>query len=140
MKGLLIGIIVLAVVVGGFLVLSKDKTAPVSSPAGSIPTQSSPTSSESAPTREIMVSGDEYNFLPASLDIKQGETVKLTFKNVGKLPHNLVITELGVTSKTIAAGKEDSVTFTADKSGTFTTFCSVGNHRQLGMEGTLMVK
>lgn len=68
-----------------------------------------------------------------------GEEVTLVYKNTGKLPHDLVINELNVKTNVIAGGKEDSVAFTPEKSGTFTFYCSVGNHRQLGMEGSVKV-
>jgi uncharacterized cupredoxin-like copper-binding protein len=32
------------------------------------------------------------------------------------------------------------VQFVADKTGTFEFYCSVGNHRQMGMVGTLVVQ
>lgn len=114
------------------------------------PTKSTPTVQEETPpapptvtegeVREIMVEGDEYSFSPEMIELVAGETVKITFKNTGNLPHNLVITELGVSTKTIPGGAEDSVTVTADKTGMYTFFCSVGNHRQLGMEGKVEIK
>lgn len=93
-----------------------------------------------SPEKEIVVSGDEYSFSPTSISLTQGETVKVTFKNTGGLPHNFVITELGISTKTIPGGQEDSVTFTVEKTGMYAFFCSVGNHRQLGMEGEVSIK
>ncbi len=111
-------------------------------PKTQVPT-ASPTSSvvqEETPTREIMVEGDEYKFSPSTIELVAGERVKITFKNTGSLPHNLMIDELGVATKTIAGGREDSVSLTAEKTGTFTFYCGVAGHRGLGMEGTTVVK
>lgn len=69
-----------------------------------------------------------------------GEKVKLIFRDTGKMKHNLVIDELEVSTKTVGAGKEDTVIFTASKAGDFEFYCSVGNHRQLGMEGRVTIK
>ncbi|TSC88709.1 MAG: plastocyanin [Microgenomates group bacterium Gr01-1014_5] len=88
----------------------------------------------------ISVSGSEYNFTPKSINLEAGKSVKVVYKNTGTLPHDLVISELGVRTKVIGGGKEDTITFTPDKSGIYTFFCSVGNHRQLGMEGAVTVK
>jgi plastocyanin len=50
-----------------------------------------------------------------------------------------VIDEFNVKPKQIGANAEDSVEFTADKTGSFEFYCSVGNHREMGMKGTLVV-
>lgn len=87
--------------------------------------------------REVSVEGDEYAFSPPSLILAAGETVRLTFTNNGSFPHNLTIDELGVATKTILGGQSDTVEFTVEETGVYTYYCSVGNHRALGMEGEL---
>ena len=37
-------------------------------------------------------------------------------------------------------GEEQTITFVADKTGGFEFYCSVGNHRAMGMVGTLIVR
>lgn len=54
--------------------------------------------------------------------------------------HDFVIDELNIRTKRIAGGESDSVTFTADKTGAFEYYCSVGNHREMGMKGRLIVE
>jgi plastocyanin len=90
--------------------------------------------------REVTVDGSEYSFDPSSLTVTEGEKIRLTFNNVGNLPHNFVIDELGITTQTVPGGGSDTVEFTASQSGTFDFYCSVGNHRALGMEGELDVQ
>ena len=90
--------------------------------------------------REIMVSGTEFSFNPASITVSAGEQLKITFRNDGNVIHNFKITELGVGTNTIASGKTDSIEFTVSASGTYTFFCSVPGHQVKGMEGTLTVQ
>ncbi|MBI3290504.1 cupredoxin domain-containing protein [Candidatus Microgenomates bacterium] len=137
-----LGILVAVFVVGAGLVYfggSKPSYSP--SPAAvalGTPAASSMPSEEGV--REIAVEGDEYEFSPEELSFTNGEKVKLTFVNKGKLPHNLTIDELGVATETIPGGKSTTIEFSVDKSGSFTAYCSVGNHRSLGMEGKVEVK
>ncbi len=90
--------------------------------------------------KEITVEGFEFKFAPATLTFKKGETVKLTLKNTGKMPHDFVIDELGVKTKVINGGETDTVEFTPDKAGSFEYYCSVGKHRAMGMKGTVTVE
>lgn len=95
---------------------------------------------ENASVREIEVEGSEYSFSPSTITVTEGEVIKLTFTNTGAMPHNFIIDELGVNSNIIANGQSDTVEFTANRSGTFAFYCSVGNHRNLGMEGEIDVQ
>ncbi|MEK6953163.1 MAG: cupredoxin domain-containing protein, partial [Nanoarchaeota archaeon] len=65
--------------------------------------------------RKIVVEGDEFKFTPTSITVKKGEKIMLTFKNVGKFPHNLKVDELGISTKTINGGEEDSIEFVSEK-------------------------
>lgn len=87
--------------------------------------------------REVTVEGDEYAFAPTSLTFSSGERVRLTFNNVGRFSHNLTVEGLGVATKTIPGGQSDTVEFTVEEAGSYTYYCSVGNHRAQGMEGDL---
>jgi len=90
--------------------------------------------------REILIEGDEFAFTPSTITVEEGEKIALTFRNVGTFPHNFMIDELGVKSATIEGGEEDVVEFVADQGGAFAFYCSVGNHRQQGMEGEVSVE
>lgn len=90
--------------------------------------------------KEIIVEGKEFSFSPPTINLTKGEKVRVTFKNVGGSSHNLVIDELGVATKIVPPGGVESIEFVADKSGIFTFYCSVGNHKELGMEGKLEIK
>ena len=95
---------------------------------------------ETSEAREIVVEGNEFKFSPTSIAIEKGEKIMLTFKNVGKFPHNFTVDELGISTKTINSGKEDAIEFVSEKSGTFAMYCGVGNHRAQGMEGKVVVE
>lgn len=88
---------------------------------------------------EIVVEGSDFKFSPKTINVREGEKVRLTFKNTGAKSHNLTVEGLGIATKTIDPRQEDTLVFTAQKSGSYKTFCSVGNHRSLGMEGELDV-
>lgn len=91
------------------------------------------------PTKTFTVSGAKFKFTPAILTVKKGDVVKVIFKSED-IMHDFTLPDFKVASKTISAGQEDSVTFTADKTGTFQFYCSVGNHKAMGMVGKLIVE
>lgn len=105
------------------------------------PTDSAVVASDSGSdktSKEFTVTGSSFKFVPATLSANKGDHLKITFKNSGGF-HDFVIDEFNVKSKTIGSGAEEVLEFTADKSGTFNYYCSVGNHRAMGMQGTLTV-
>jgi nitrite reductase (NO-forming) len=71
--------------------------------------------------------------------VKLGETVRINLTNEQGF-HDWVIDEFNARTKQINAGQTDTVEFVADKVGTFEYYCSVGNHRQMGMIGKLIVE
>jgi len=143
-KGLLIGVVVVLLLVGGYFVfagkMNKPSTAVTEQQEVFTPTQEASSMEEEGEVAEITVEGDEYSFSPSELTVNAGQKVRLTFKNVGSQPHNFVVDGVGVASKTITGGGSDTIEFTASESGTFGFYCGVGNHRALGMEGDLEVE
>lgn len=98
---------------------------------------------QSAPgTGEIKtfnVDGNNFSFSLNEIRVKKGDTVKIVFNNkVGF--HDWVIDEFNARTKQIQAGQTEEVTFVADKTGTFEYYCSVGQHRAMGMKGNLIVE
>lgn len=89
---------------------------------------------------EIVLEASEFKYNLQEINLKRGEKVKLTLKNVGKMPHDFVIDELGVRTKLINGGETDTIEFIPEKTGNFEFYCSVGNHRQLGMMGKVVVE
>ncbi len=115
-------------------------STPAASNGGSNP-QPGSTGQTSNPTgiKTFTVSGQNFSFTPSTITVNKGDAVKIIFKNSGGM-HDLRIDAFNVTTPVIGSGKEASVQFVASKTGTFEYYCSVGNHRAMGMFGTLIVK
>lgn len=141
MSMIIIAVVLLVLVGGGLYVFSQQQgAAPTSTEPSMTPSVTETTGDAmTASTKVIIVTGQNFSFTPSEITVKKGDKVKLTFKNSGGV-HDFVIDELGVKIKQIAAGQSDTVEFVADKAGTFEYYCSVGNHRQVGMKGTLTVE
>lgn len=140
-------IVVIILAYGGYKLMSEREEASegieTTTQATSVPTAAdSMMASGSGMTtdgvKEFTVDGSNFKFEPATLNVNQGDKVKITFKNIGGT-HNFVIDELNIETETIQSGAMETVEFTADKAGTFEYYCSVGNHRAMGMKGTLVV-
>ena len=133
--------IFLALVVGAFLFMSRPQNksqVEVSPSPTPVATNEGILAEEGV--REIEVIATEYTFSPNTLSLTKGQKVILTFKNMGRMPHDFVVDELGIRTKTIQGGQSDTIEFTPNEAGIFGFYCSVSNHRLLGMEGSLEVK
>lgn len=102
--------------------------------------QNKTTESVDVETREITIVGSEFSFSPAQITVKAGQKVKIIFENNGKAPHNLVIEELGISTKVIGNGETNSIEFIASTQGKFDIICSVPGHKELGMKAELTVE
>jgi nitrite reductase (NO-forming) len=69
-----------------------------------------------------------------------GDTIELTLASGEGAEHDIVIPDFKVQSKPFsAASGPTTVRFTVTQSGSFTYYCSIPGHRQIGMEGVLEV-
>ena len=82
-----------------------------------------------------VVSNDQIEFEPATVNAKVG-TLKLTHRNGGSIPHNLVFEDkaLGGT-EVLTGGKEEVLTLTFDKPGTYDFVCTIHS----GQDGEVVV-
>jgi plastocyanin len=80
-----------------------------------------------------------FKFSVTEIKVKKGDTVKITLTNSQGF-HNWVVDEFDASTKQIKTGETDTIEFVADATGIFEYYCSVGNHRQLGMVGTFIVE
>jgi len=71
--------------------------------------------------------------------VKEGDEVSITFRSVDGF-HDWVVDEFDAATEKVETDGETTVTFIADKTGTFEYYCSVGQHRANGMVGTLIVE
>lgn len=136
--------VIVALVAGGFVVTRglRYTKRTTSEPANieQAPTVAESNGVEDTKVELVEISGSEYSFSPSKITLKKGEKTRITFKNVGNAPHNLVIPDLGVSTAVISGGQEVSVEATPAKTGEFMFYCSVGNHKDLGMEGQVVVE
>jgi plastocyanin len=116
---------------------SGSKATPTSSPKAT-PT-SSPKSSAGT-VLSLQADPSQLKFDKSALSAKPGK-VTIVMKNPSPLPHDVAIEGNGVDAvgKVVNQGGTSTATATL-KAGTYTFYCSVDNHRQGGMEGTLTVK
>lgn len=140
-----VGLIVLvAVGYAGVRVVKHYTKATPAQPAAVAPTEAvtSPSASPSSAmaATEVTVEGNEFAFTPSTIAAKMGDTLKVTFKNTGKYPHNFTVSDLNVKTKTIQPGESDTVEFTVAKAGSFKYICTVDSHADKGMTGILTVK
>lgn len=147
-KNLIIGVIVIAVIALGAAFIMKSApsqdTQPGQSqeavePSGAMEDSDATGSAMSDEVREFIVTGSPFKFDVKEIKVKQGDKVKITFKNA-QGTHDFVIDEFDVRTSVIQAGEEESIEFTADEAGSFEYYCSVANHRAQGMFGTLIVE
>jgi len=87
----------------------------------------------------IDVEGGLFYFEPDEIVVEAGEEVTVTLTSV-EGNHDFVVDELDVATEVISAGDTTTVTFTPDAPGEYEFYCSVGNHREMGMVGTLIVE
>lgn len=111
-------------------VVTQEKLSPSVSPSGAMKVEA---------VKTFEVDGSNFKFSPNVLSVKEGDTVKITFKNTQGF-HSFVLDEFKAKSKTIPADQTDELTFVASKKGIFEFYCGVGNHRAMGMVGKLTVQ
>lgn len=88
--------------------------------------------------REIAITNKGMAFSLKDISVKKGERIKVTFKNGGGT-HDWRLEGYNVGTEVLQNGASESVEFVADEAGEFEYYCSVGNHREMGMWGTLTV-
>lgn len=101
---------------------------------------------------------DQMRFIPDRIDVKQGETVRISLRNSGKILHEMVIgtqQELDEHAALmvkfpnmeheapymahVPPGKTGSIVWTFNKPGEFDFACLIAGHYQAGMVGKIIV-
>ncbi|PIP73824.1 MAG: hypothetical protein COW88_00725 [Candidatus Lloydbacteria bacterium CG22_combo_CG10-13_8_21_14_all_47_15] len=103
------------------------------------PTENGAAISEQDAVKIFDISGKNFEFSTKEIRVKKGDTVTINFTSAGGF-HDWKIDKFNAATQRVEEGNTSSVTFTADTSGTFEYYCSVGSHRQLGMVGSLIVE
>jgi plastocyanin len=92
-----------------------------------------------ADAKTFNVTGKNFEFSQSEIRVKKGSTVTINFESTSG-HHDWVVDEFDAATQQVDPGTKTSVTFVADKVGTFEYYCSVGTHRALGMVGNLIVE
>jgi plastocyanin len=89
----------------------------------------------------VRVAAKEYSFDPSTIVVEGAGRLRLTLDNRGTLAHNIKVERdgrvLGGTPAFPAGGSRSATVRLA--SGTYEYVCTVGDHAELGMKGTLKV-
>jgi plastocyanin len=80
----------------------------------------------------------DFAFEPSSLTLDAAGEHTLTLRNDGEFPHALAFDDLDAATGNVDPGASGEVTVELEP-GSYTLYCPVGNHRDQGMEGTLVV-
>jgi len=105
---------------------------------------------DDAPTRTVQVGAGEsvrvtareYSFDPGGLVFKSAGTVRITLDNRGSLAHNIKVLEDGREiggTESFAGGGERTAAVDLRR-GKYRLVCTVGDHEEKGMRGTLQVR
>ena len=101
---------------------------------------SAPGQNQTSPEAKVFnVDGGNFSFSLKEIRVKKGDRVRVVFKNLEGL-HDWVLDEFNARTAQIQANQATEVEFVADKAGTFEYYCSVGQHRQMGMKGNFIVE
>jgi uncharacterized cupredoxin-like copper-binding protein len=101
---------------------------------------------------------DTMRFVPERIDVKQGETIRFTARNTGKVLHEFVIGTMQENEKHAALmlkfptmehsepymahvppGEVGQIVWTLNRPGEFEFACLIAGHYQSGMRGKIMV-
>ena len=104
----------------------------------------------------LTVRAFEWGFEPQAIVLRRGEETRIVLENDGSTLHNLNVdgidVETGESRSTgplsgdegelfvgAEAGQQGRLSLVPQEAGTFTFYCTISGHRELGMEGTLTV-
>ena len=89
--------------------------------------------------REFTITGNNYSFSPASIQVNRNDLVKITF-TAQDIPHSFTIDEYRIV-KRAGVGQTVTFEFRADRSGPFTFYCNLSQDAKCkDMKGSLTVR
>jgi len=141
------GVAVLALGLAGLTACGGSSDAGSSSAASSTSASAPSSSSVAASSSSGEAEAEKITATEADFSIKLDEdslkagTYTITVVNNGSATHDLAVEEDGTTkAKSDKIGPGQSTTLTVDlDAGQYVFYCSVGNHRAMGMELTVQV-
>ena len=118
---------------------SSETTATESLESGAVPGENTAASAAAEAGVTTELTAENFTFSVTEIRAKKGQKVTVAITNKEGV-HDFNLDEFKIKTGMIAAGATKRVEFVADKVGTFEYYCSVGNHRQMGMKGKLIVE
>jgi len=106
-------------------------------PAAPTATAPVPEKAPAAKMSHVTVSMSEFKFTLDPASVPAGDVMFMVTNN-GTIDHAFRIEQLGKQTDTLSPGKMGDLTVNM-KPGTYTIYCPVGSHRQLGMTATFTV-
>ncbi len=94
---------------------------------------------EAASLKEFNVEGKNFEFSVKEIRVKKGDFVRVNFTSTNGM-HDWRVSGYDAGTAIVNTGESSFVDFKADKAGMFEFYCSVGEHRQMGMVGKLIVE
>jgi plastocyanin len=95
---------------------------------------------ESSGGQSVELVATEFAFDPADVSVDEAGETTFTVSNEGEFPHALEIEGNGIEEETEELGPGESGSVTVDlEPGEYELYCPVGDHREQGMVGTLVV-
>ena len=92
------------------------------------------------PVASVTIRESEYRLDPASPTVERGGAIEFVVENVGGIEHALEVEGPSGEVETEEIPPRKSARITADlPSGRYTIYCPVGDHRQRGMQGAVIV-
>lgn len=121
--------------------LPSEVPAQMSEPSGS--------SMENRSEQHVVIDMESYQYIPAQIVMKAGQTIRLTLKNQSFLvPHNFLLDDPAGTriiELDISSGEMQDVQFQPSVPGNYPFYCDkqllfFPSHREQGMEGRFLVR
>ena len=78
---------------------------------------------QSGEVKEFKLTAKQFQFEPSTIEVNKGDKIKLVVTSID-VPHGFSVPEYGINER-LNPGTPVTIDFTAEKDGTFTTFCSV---------------
>lgn len=90
-------------------------------------------------TKEFLIENEGVDYTVKEMKVNTYDRVKVTFR-VNRGRHTWTIKQFNVFTRELGPGERETVEFVADRPGIYEYYCSVGDHKNLGMSGRLVVK
>ena len=99
------------------------------------------TTGRAAAGQTIEIGETEFALDPANVQVEETGTVTFRVTNNGSIAHALEVDGQGIEeeSETIEPGASAELTVALSKEGSYELYCPIGDHRDQGMEGELIV-